>query len=260
MSAMEGLQGKIAGLDITRESGAAGTSPTILLRGNRSIDGNNSPLFVIDGISGGDIDNINPNDIESIEVLKDASSTAIYGSAGANGVIIVTTKKGSKGKVQVDFNAYLGLNCMPAYPETYQGSEWVDYLNTGYEAYYGKTVAEMNPTITDADGLLDRLFNEYGLSSAAIQCYKDGKFINWKDEILQTGVQQNYNISVRGGTDKLTSYMSAGFQNEKGMYRNDNYKQITCRTGSTYEVNKMISMGVQMDLSYRDRDRRNSPL
>lgn len=260
MSAMEGLQGKIAGLDITRESGAAGTSPTILLRGNRSIDGNNSPLFVIDGISGGDIDNINPNDIESIEVLKDASSTAIYGSAGANGVIIVTTKKGSKGKVQVDFNAYLGLNCMPAYPETYQGSEWVDYLNTGYEAYYGKTVAEMNPTITDADGLLDRLFNEYGLSSAAIQCYKDGKFINWKDEILQTGVQQNYNISVRGGTDKLTSYMSAGFQNEKGMYRNDNYKQITFRTGSTYEVNKMISMGVQMDLSYRDRDRRNSRL
>lgn len=261
MSAMEGLQGKIAGLDITRESGAAGTTPTILLRGNRSIDGNNAPLFVIDGISGGDINNINPNDIESIEVLKDASSTAIYGSAGANGVIIVTTKKGSKGKVQVDFNAYVGLNCMPAYPKTYQGKEWVDYLNTGYEAYYGKTVADMNPELAgDPEGLLDRLFNEYGLSSAAIQCYKDGKFINWKDEILQTGVQQNYNLSVRGGTDKLTSYMSAGFQNEKGMYRNDNYKQITFRTGSTYEVNKMVSMGVQLDVSYKDRDKRNSRL
>lgn len=108
VNAMEGLAGKISGLDITRESGQAGTSPQILLRGNRSLNADCSPLYVIDGVSGGSIDNINPNDIESIEVLKDASSTAIYGSAGANGVIIVTTKQGVKGKVQIDFNAYVG--------------------------------------------------------------------------------------------------------------------------------------------------------
>lgn len=260
MNAMEGLQGKIAGLDITRESGAAGTSPTILLRGQRSIDGNNSPLFVIDGITGGDISNLNPNDIENIEVLKDASSTAIYGSAGANGVIIVTTKQGAIGRTQVEFSAYLGLNCMPAYPETYQGEEWVDYLKLGVEAYYGRALADIYPEATTPEALQDRLFNSYGLSQEAIQCYKEGRFINWKDAILNTGIHQNYNISVRGGSDKLTSYMSAGFQNEKGMYRNDNSKKLTFRAGSTYNVNSTVSLGFTMNLTHKNQDKRNSRL
>lgn len=260
MNAMEGLQGKIAGLDITRESGAAGTSPTILLRGQRSIDGNNAPLFVIDGITGGDISNLNPVDIESIEVLKDASSTAIYGSAGANGVIIVTTKQGSKGRIQVDFSAYLGLNCMPAYPETYQGKAWVDYLTVGVESYYGKSLKEIYPEATTSEELQDRLFNSYSLSPEAIQCYKDGRFINWKDAILQTGVQQNYNLSVRGGTEKLTSNMSLGYQNEKAMYRNDNFQQLTFRAGSTYNVNDIVSLGFTMNVSHRNKDSRNSRL
>lgn len=257
MNAMEGLQGKIAGLDITRESGAAGTSPTILLRGTRSLSGSNNPLYVIDGISGGSIDDINPNDIESIEVLKDASSTAIYGSAGANGVIIVTTKQGKPGKVQVDFNAYVGINTMPAYPDTYQGEDWINYMADGYQEYYGQSIWDEYP---DREEALNRLFDNYGLKEAAVQCYKDGKFINWKDEILKTGVQQNYNVSVRGGNEKLTSYMSAGYQNEKGMYRKDNYQAITFRAGATYNVNKMVTVGFQSHLAYKDRDRRNSRL
>ncbi len=257
MNAMEGLQGKIAGLDITRESGAAGSSPTLLLRGNRSLDGSNSPLFVIDGVSGGSIANINPNDIESIEVLKDASSTAIYGSAGANGVIIVTTKQGSKGKVSVDFNAYMGINCMPAYPETYTGEDWVNYMATGYEGYFGKSVWSTYPDRTEA---LSQLFNEFGISQAGVDCYNQGKFINWKDEILKTGVQQNYSLSVRGGNDKTQSYASFGYQDEEGMYRNDNYKQLTFRAGTNFEVNKYITIGFQSTLSYKDRNKRNSRL
>lgn len=257
MNAMEGLQGKIAGMDVTRTSGAAGTSPTILLRGTRSLDGSNSPLYVIDGISGGSIDNINPNDIESIEVLKDASSTAIYGSAGANGVIIVTTKQGRPGKVQVDFNAYLGINTMPAYPETYQGEDWINYMADGYKEYYGQSIWDEYP---DREEALNRLFDDYGLKDAAVQCYKEGKLINWKDEILKTGVQQNYNISVRGGNEKMNSYMSMGYQNEKGMYRKDNYQAITFRAGSTYNINSIVSVGFQSQLAYKDRDRRNSRL
>ncbi|MBO4752963.1 MAG: TonB-dependent receptor [Bacteroidales bacterium] len=257
MNAMEGLQGKIAGLDITRESGAAGTSPTLLLRGNRSLDGSNSPLFVIDGVSGGSIANLNPNDIESIEVLKDASSTAIYGSAGANGVIIVTTKQGTRGKVTVDFNSYMGLNCMPAYPETYTGEDWINYMATGYEVYYGNSVWNEYPNRSDA---LARLFNEYKISNDGLDCYNQGKFINWKDEILKTGVQQNYSLSVRGGNDKTQSYASFGWQNEEGMYRNDNYKQLTFRAGTTFEANRYISIGFQSSLSYKDRNKRNSRL
>lgn len=257
MNAMEGLQGKIAGLDITRESGQAGQSPTLLLRGNRSLDGSNAPLFVIDGVSGGSIANLNPNDIESIEVLKDASSTAIYGSAGANGVIIVTTKQGTKGKVSVDFNAYMGLNCLPAYPETLMGEDWINYMATGYDVYYGKSVWNEYPNRDDA---IARLFDEYRISQQGLDCYRQGKFINWKDEILKTGVQQNYSLSVRGGNDKTQSYASFGWQNEEGMYRNDNFKQLTFRAGTTFEANRYITIGFQSSLSYSDRNRRNSRL
>lgn len=264
MNAMEGLQGKISGLDITRTSGAAGSDPKILLRGNRSLDGSNDPLFVIDGISGGNINNLNPNDIESIEVLKDASSTAIYGSAGANGVIIVTTKQGDKGKVSVDFNAFCGINAFPAYPKTYTGEAWLDYLNAGFEGYYGKTVYEVEGIDPNSEGAytkyIDRLFNERGVPNAAKDAYNAGKFINWKDEILKTGVQQNYNVSVRGGSEKLTGYMSLGYMNEKGIYRKDNYNQINFRSGGTFQLNKMINFGFQATVTHKDRDRRNSRL
>lgn len=249
VNAMEGLQGKISGLDITRESGQAGSSPTILLRGNRSLNADCSPLYVIDGVSGGDIDNINPNDIESIEVLKDASSTAIYGSAGANGVIIVTTKQGKQGKVQIDFNAYVGINAFPQYPSTYKGQGWIDFLTEGYVARYNEQPEN-----------LDILFNSVGLSEGAMQAYKDNKWVDWKDEILHTGVQQNYSLSVRGGNERQQGYMSVGYQQEKGLYKNDKLDQITFRAGSTYKLNKIVSVGFQSNLSYRNRDSRNSRL
>ncbi|MDO4159445.1 MAG: SusC/RagA family TonB-linked outer membrane protein [Prevotellaceae bacterium] len=249
INAMEGLAGKISGLDIVRESGQAGTSPTILLRGNRSLQADCSPLYVIDGISGGSIDNINPNDIESIEVLKDASSTAIYGSAGANGVIIVTTKQGTKGKVQVDFDAYIGINAFPAYPDTYTGQEWIDFLTESYVARYDTQPADIS-----------ELFNAHGLSNGALDAYNNNQWINWKDEILNTGVQQNYNVSIRGGSEKQQSYMSLGYMQEKGIYKNDQVDLLTFRGGTTYNINKMLSVGFQSTLTYKNRENRNSRL
>ena len=254
INAMEGLQGKIAGLDITRSSGQAGSSPSILLRGNRSLSGDCSPLFIIDGISGGSISDINPNDIESIEVLKDASSTAIYGAAGANGVIIVTTKQGIQGKTQVDFDAYYGVNAFPSYPSMLQGDDWVSFLNEGYAAKNG------NYLNTSDEAELELLFKEAGLSVGAIDAYKAGKWVDWKDELLQTGTQQNYNISVRGGSDKQQSYMSAGYRQEKGLYRNDYVDILTFRAGTTYKINNAISAGFQSRLAYRNQERRDSRL
>lgn len=249
LNAMEGLAGKIAGLDITRESGRAGETPNILLRGNRSLTADCSPLYVIDGVSGGDISNLNPNDIESIEVLKDASSTAIYGSAGANGVIIVTTKQGIKGKVQVDFDAYVGINTMPSYPSTLTGQDWINFLTEGYVARYETQPAD-----------IDELFNAVGLSVGAVEAYNNNQWVDWKDELLKTGVQQNYNISVRGGTEKQQSYMSAGYLQEKGLYANDQVDLITFRAGTTYKINKMFTLGFQSNLSYKNQERRNSRL
>ena len=249
MNAMEGLQGRISGLDITRSSGQAGSSPEILLRGNRSLNASSAPLFVIDGIAGGDIDDINPNDIESIDVLKDASSTAIYGSAGANGVIIVTTKQGQTGRIQVDFNGYLGINAFPQYPETYSGEAWINYLREGFAAREGRDPED-----------LSELFNAAGLSEGAVQAYNDNKWINWRDEILNTGMQQNYSVSLRGGSESVKGYMSMGYQQEKGLYKNDQMNQITFRAGTTFKMNNMVSVGFQSTLTYRDQDKRNSRL
>ena len=120
---MEALQGKIAGFDITKESGQVGSSMNLLLRGSRSIYGDNQPLFIIDGLPGS-YESLSPNDIESVDVLKDASATAIYGSAGANGVVIITTKRGQVGRVKVNFDAYYGWSGKPEYKNGMTGDEW----------------------------------------------------------------------------------------------------------------------------------------
>lgn len=114
-NALEAIQGQVAGLDITRSSGDAGGGVSMTLRGNRSINGSNEPLFIIDGMEG-KYEELNPNDIASIEVLKDASSTAVYGAAGANGVVIITTKSPKKNKFSIDFDAYYGWNVITSFP------------------------------------------------------------------------------------------------------------------------------------------------
>ncbi len=260
MNAMEGLAGKVAGLDITRTSGAAGSSPTLLLRGYRSLKSPSgewvsdcSPLFIVDGVPGS-IDNLNPNDIESIEVLKDASSTAIYGAEGANGVIIVTTRQGVKGKTQVDFNAYVGINAFPSYPSTLTGQKWVDFVVEGYRNSSRYQESDEADIVNIA--LLDKLQN----SGNAMDAYNSGQWVNWRDELLQTGVQENYNISARGGTDRGQSYMSLGYQREKGLYRKDKAQMLSFRAGSNYQVNRMLKLGFQSTVAYKNRDNRNSRL
>jgi TonB-linked SusC/RagA family outer membrane protein len=247
VNVMEAMQGRVAGLDITRSSGRSGSEPEVLLRGNRSLTASSSPLYIIDGIPGS-ISTLNPNDIQSIEVLKDASSTAIYGSAGANGVIIVTTKQAEKGKVKVDVDAYYGVNSFPSYPRALQGDAWFNYLEAGYFRAYGKNSASRNELLT-----------AYSLSPEQLNPYIDaGKWIDWVDETLQTGTQQNYNVSLRGGTDRTQGYFSMGLNSEKGIYKNDQTNTLTMRTGVTHILSDWAKAGVQTTLSWRDRDSRGS--
>lgn len=248
-NAMEALQGKVAGLDISRTDGRAGAEPTVLLRGNRSLNANCEPLYIIDGIPGS-ISVLNPNDIQSIEVLKDASSTAIYGSAGANGVVIITTKQADKGKVQVDFDAYFGVNTSPSYPKAYSGQEWLNYLEAGYYGANGQQSASR-----------DELLTAYSLSPEQLNPYIDsGKWIDWVDEALHTGTQENYNISIRGGNEKIQGYFSLGYNREKGIYKKDQNELITMRIGTTVQLASWAKAGVQSTLSWRDRDSRGSRL
>ncbi len=246
-NAMEALQGKIAGLDISRSSGRAGESPTVLLRGNRSLTASNEPLYIIDGIAG-NIDTLNPNDIESIEVLKDASSTAIYGSAGANGVILVTTKQATQGKIQVDFDAYYGVNTSPQYPSALTGQAWLDYLEEGYLASTGSNSASQSA-----------LLSAYGLNPEAVLPYiQNNKWVDWVDETLRTGTSQNYSINLRGGTEKLNGYFSLGYVGEQGVYRHDENDTYSMRTGATLTATKWLKAGIQSTFAFTNRDRRSS--
>lgn len=248
-SAVEALQGRVAGLDITRNSGSANSGTSILLRGNRSLTAGQEPLYVIDGIPGS-ITNLNPNDIASIDILKDASSTAIYGSAGANGVIMITTKQAEAGKVHVDFDSYFGWNGDAKYPKPISGDAWLNYLEEGYYATTGKH------STSQAE-----LFSGYGYNADAIIPYiKDGKWIDWVDQMHHTGTQQNYSLSVRGGNDKVRGNFSLGYNRTEGIYLNDMSELYTSRFGVDVSVNRWVKTGIQGGLTYRNVNSRSTRL
>lgn len=253
-NAMDALQGKVAGLDISRSSGQAGATPTVQLRGNRSFSADGTPTYIIDGMPG-DINTINPNDIESIEVLKDASSTAVYGSAGANGIIIVTTKSGKAGKITVNLNAYLGINGWSTVPEVYdaegfynlrklslqEGGGIVDessVLGSAYSSF--QAAKELNPNLTVTD-------------------YLRTHSLNWADELLKTGMTQNYSLSVSGGNEKTKAYMSLNFSDEKGQYANDNNKIYSTNIRVDHQINNWLAAGVniQGSFNYRNKGQEN---
>ena len=232
---MEALQGKVAGLDITKSSGQAGSGVSMQLRGTRSFTASGNPTFIIDGMPG-DYSTLNPNDIESIEVLKDASSTAVYGSAGANGVIIVTTKSGKEGKTAVNFNVFGGFNGWSKTPEMRSGDSYINVLRDA-------NAATGNWTSTADDS---RLFT----SDAAYQAHLAGQYIDWADLLMQTGYTQNYSLSVSGGTDKTKAYMSLNFSDENGQYKGDDYKVYSTNIRIDHKVNNWLSAGVNMQASY----------
>ena len=231
---MQALQGRVSGLDITKESGQAGQGVKIQLRGNRSFsDTGTSPLFIIDGMPG-DYSTLNPNDIESIEVLKDASSTAVYGMEGANGVVLITTKGGKAGKLSVNVNAYYGINGWSEIPKVRQGETYIEGL---------RQAARNAGTYVDDENLFKSNPNYY-------TAYQNRKFINWADELLKTGTVQNYSISLSGGTDKTKAYMSMNFSDEKGQYKDDNYKVYSTNIRIDNQVNKYVAAGVALQGSY----------
>ncbi len=242
---MEALQGRVAGLDITRESGSAGSGVNMQLRGNRTLSKNDdgspmttSPLFIIDGMPG-DYSTLNPNDIESIEVLKDASSTAIYGSSGANGVVLITTKHGKEGKLAVNFNAYFGINGMATTPTLRNADEYVA----------GKVQA------AKAAGLSTDLKEIFKDNKAGyLEAYKKGQTIDWMDEILHTGTVQNYSVSLSGGTERTQAYVSFNFNDEHGQYRDDYNKIYSTNMRVNHKVTKWLEAGASIQASYNHRN------
>ena len=237
---MEALQGRVSGLDITKSSGQAGSGIDMQLRGNRSITASGSPLILIDGMPG-DITSLNPNDIENIEVLKDASSTAVYGSTGANGVILVTTKKAQAGKLSVNFNTYIGYNGWSKLPKMNNAEQWV----------YTRLLAQKEAGTIEDDDIL---------TSTREEALKRGDIVNWVDALMQTGSTQNYSFSINGGTQKTQAYFSLNYSKEIGQYKNDEYNVYSGTVRINHNVNKWFTAGLHAQASYTSREQTSSRL
>lgn len=254
-NAIEAIQGRVPGVDITRASGVAGGGANITIRGNKSIApkdrmaDRNQPLYIIDGFQGGDISTLNTNDIESIDVLKDASSTAIYGAQGANGVIIVTTKKGATGKARVSYSSYYGVNKY-SFPESRIGE---DYLNLRREAWKNAPAGSPTWTGPQDDPLLFNIAGEYD----AVQA---GQWVDWVDLIVQDGSQQSHTISVDGGSENTKIRASAGYFKEEGMLRNNEYNRYNGRFNLDQKISKWAKAGILSQVTYNNQNNRRDPL
>ena len=280
----QALQGKAAGVDIVNTGFSASSSPMVRVRGNRSIKANNDPMYVIDGIPiEAGIGEVNPMDIESIEVLKDASATAIYGSRAANGVIIITTKRGKAGQVSVNFESSVGFETPLVKYDLATGDEWTELLRDlmrgagryaplypdpvldkknlsrydpvcwesvkmGYEwEDPEKEIVKMRPT-TDAEK------EKWGVDEVPVYNPENVRTYDWESEALRTGISQNHQISVSGGSEKLNALFSVGYINRIGMEIGQNFERVTPRLNLDFNPLPWLRIGVSSSFSSSKND------
>ena len=254
------LQGTTAGLQVTNTSGQPGSSATVRIRGVGSLSASSSPLYVIDGVPmSGALSDINPNDIESLTVLKDAAASSLYGSRAANGVIIITTKQGKKGSTKISFNAQTGISSrISSGYELMNSSNFYEQSWSGlYNQYItdGKTIEEArahaNSNVEDIVG-----FNPFGVENPLDE---NGKVIpgtkvltntNWRDEVYKTGIVSNYNLSVSGGNEATQIFFSLGYFSDSGTTLSSDFKRYSAKVNVTHKVNKFITAGMNNSISY----------
>ncbi|WP_183114872.1 TonB-dependent receptor [Flagellimonas pelagia] len=223
----EALQGRTSGLVIQNNSAAPDGTFTIRIRGSNSLTGSNDPLVVIDGFIGGNLSTVNPNDIQSIEVLKDASSTAIYGSRGANGVILVTTKAGATGKTVVQYNSYTNFQSI---------NKKIDLLNA---AEYAETV-NANRSVLG----LPLPFSEDQISS-----FRTNGGTDWQDVVFRNAIQQNHQVSISGGGEKGKYYLSGNLTDNEGIIVGSSFKRYSVRSNVESAIGSKFKVGVNMFMS-----------
>lgn len=223
------LQGKVAGVVVTPTSGRPGAGVSIRVRGTGSLRGNTEPLWVIDGVVGDAMADLNPNDIESISILKDGSATALYGSRGANGVVQVVTKRATTGGSSFDASVKFGISQLQkGNLEMMNGAEYYDYLVTAY---------------TNAGTLQDQLW---------LQPYLKEQNFDWWDFATQNALTQNYNIGYKYGNDRIKSYISADYYTEEGAIKGYDYDRFTLRVNTDYIVNDRLTLRAKLSTSYKE--------
>jgi TonB-linked SusC/RagA family outer membrane protein len=221
------LQGRAPGVDIVNNSTQIGAGGQIRIRGNRSLTGNNNPLIVVDGmVYGGSVNDINPDNIASLDILKDASATAIYGSRGSNGVIIITTKRGTAQKTTTTYNGYVGVvNAIGTY-RLFNGAEYAQFK---LDARQGQpNPANLNP---------------YALNATEQANLAAGVSTDWQDLLLTQGIRTSHDISVRGGTERTQFSFGVGYYNETGIIHDQNLNRYSFNVNIDHKVSERIKIG-----------------
>ena len=211
----QAIQGKVAGVQII-SSGAPNSSPTVRVRGTGTALAGANPLYVVDGVITDDIRNINSNDIVTMDILKDASATAIYGMRAANGVLLITTKKGKTGAMVIEYNATAGFKQAANLVNMAGASQYAGYINEA-SVFYGTGDVLITP-----------------------QLLASGANTDWYDAVLKTGFQQNNNLSLSGGSEKTTYFFSAGFLSDEGIIETNNFNRLTLRSNNEFTINDKL--------------------
>ena len=239
MNVLDALKGQLPGFDIGTVTNAGG-NPSINIRGQNSIKASNDPLLVVDGVVFvGSWNELNPNDIASVDVLKDASSAAVYGSRAANGVILVTTKRGKSGKPTVRFGATVGFQTPTVKPDMLSPE---GYLRL-------KKDLNISNGASDADLTLENMLTPYEYSA-----YQEGNSIDWYDECVDMGLSQDYQVSVSGGTEKTNYYISGQYLDQKGVMYNDKFKKFSVTSKVESQVTDWLKIGLNLSVISKNAD------
>lgn len=267
----QALVGQLAGVTVKQTTGVPGKAFSIQVRGTGSITAGNEPLYVIDGfplsnnssntgngsfVGGNPLDNINPNDIENVQVLKDAAAAAIYGSRASNGVVLITTKHGANGKTKITFNTYAGYNAASKKLNMLSGDEWIDrateMINAAYVTKYGSAGATANDNAATRTAINGGAFSTaYQLDPRwAIPGHPGLQFVDWQSAIEQNGFMNNNELSASGGSETATYFISGNYANQDGFVKGLGYKVYSLRANVELKVAKNLKLGANIAPSY----------
>ena len=239
---LQAVQGAAAGVNITQGSSIPGDAPSALVRGRNSINAGTGPYIVVDGIpiskSGGSLNDINPADIESMEILKDASATAIYGTNGANGVILITTKHGKDGKPTISYNGYFGVEDFAKKLDFCNGAQ----ITQRYKDYVAQNAGET-------------MYNDYVKNASEAAAQAAGQETDWLyDMVSQTGIIQDHNVTINGGAEKVKYFISGDYMSQKGVLKGFNYKRYSLRMNVDADVTDYLKIGTNSYIVSHNRD------
>lgn len=267
-NAAQAMQGKVAGVDVSSNE-RPGTLPTINIRGVRSLTASNNPLFVVDGIPliSGSIDNLNPGDIESIDILKDASASAIYGSRGANGVVIITTKTGKAGKVSLSLNHSVTIDNIVDDEKMMNASEYITFRRWGYYYTGLNPVTGVStyprgdqPDIGHDSTYFAATADKFAWANIA-QGWAGGtwdgskvKTTDWRGIVKQQSLTSDNTFSVSGGTDKIKAYGSFGYLSNKGSIKGQSYERYTARGNVDFSATNWLTFGSNLNIAYTKQE------